>query len=220
MSMAIGIDNRDLTPPFFPVCRNSDGVYGVLAARVCSESCLGYLPYAVIHDPQGCRRNSGAIASLRVSDWVLACLSTWPFHEGKHPVAERLRSLGRHLVETASLAPADFARFARQILLQMASQRAAQTESLIRERGGEPAFWVEDLHRELDAMRKMMVEPDRIAPVDLPPEWTTEQRIEETRSLVRRYGELLSWWPAIVDRAKELRMSGVSLTDGLGSNQA
>jgi len=89
----------------------------------------------------------------------------------------------------------------------MASRRAARAESLIHERRGEPAFWVEDLRREVEAVREAMVEPDGVAPVDLPVEWNGDQRIEATRSLIRRYGELLSWWPAIIERAKDLRTS-------------
>jgi hypothetical protein len=208
MSMAMGMDNRELTPPFFPACRNSDGIFGALTARVWPDACLGHLPWTVIHDPPGSRLNvSGISATLRVCDWVLAWASTGTFHNGGGAAAERMGSLGRHLIEAGSLPPADFREQTRALLLRMASRRAARAESLIHERRGEPAFWVEDLRREVEAVREAMVEPDGVAPVDLPVEWNGDQRIEATRSLIRRYGELLSWWPAIIERAKDLRTS-------------
>jgi hypothetical protein len=213
MTMFVGIDNRVLLPPFFPVCRNEDGTLGYMIER-CLDGCyFGYLPWSLVHDPpQGRSYFGGFAATVRVSDLVIACISTWVCANRGADTAHRLRSLGRHLIEVASVAPEDFEEFVRMLLWRQAAQRISQKEALLRQYGEQPAFWAEDLRREIKTHQLAVVKPDYIVPIDLPQRLTGEKPVQEAQDLIRRYGELVYWWPAIVERATELasiRSAGV-----------
>jgi hypothetical protein len=205
MGMFVGIDNRSLTPPFFPAYRNEDGTYGYLVSR-CHEDCFfGYLPWSLVHAPPGHRAYFGNSAStVRISDLVIASVSQWTFTNPRARVADRLRSLGRHLIEIASMEPDEFDQFMRKLLWMRAAQRIGQMESLVREYGGYPQYWAADLQREIKATQAALVRPDYIVPIDLPGEPGSEARLRESQNLIRRYGELLQWWPEMIERAKDL----------------
>jgi hypothetical protein len=52
MSYCMGLDNRSLLPPFLPVGRNEDGVFGVTLGLTDENALFAHLPYGVIHDSQ------------------------------------------------------------------------------------------------------------------------------------------------------------------------
>jgi hypothetical protein len=207
--MCVGFDNRDLLPPFFPVCRNEDGIFFNMIARCLDGSHLGYLPWSLVHDPpQGRSYFEGAAAAVRISDFVICCISTWPRPIPGASTADHLRSLGRHLIEVASAEPREFAEFIRMSLWQQASRRIAHEEALLRQYAEQPAFWATDLRRDIQTIQLAVAKPDYAIPIDLPEEMRPEEPLRGAQDLVRRYGELVQWWPAIVERAAALSSAG------------
>lgn len=208
MTMFVGIDNRVLLPPFFPVGRNEDGVFGYMIGRLLEGCYFGYLPWSLVHDPpQGRRYSGGVAATVRISDLVIACVSTWVRANRGTDTEHRLRSLGRHLIEVASMPPNDFEESIRMLLWRQASQRIAYEEALLHQYGEQPAFWAADLRREIEANQLAVVKPDYVVPVDLSERRTAEKPLREAQDLIRRYGELVRWWPSIVERATELALA-------------
>ena len=55
MTPCFGFDNRFILPPFFPVQRNSDGIFGLMLHRCGTGSRTGFLPYVVVHEPDSPR---------------------------------------------------------------------------------------------------------------------------------------------------------------------
>jgi hypothetical protein len=51
MATSIGLDNQDLLPPFIPVMRNQDGVFGATLRKCFENSYLTHLPWAFLHSP-------------------------------------------------------------------------------------------------------------------------------------------------------------------------
>jgi hypothetical protein len=206
IGMFVGIDNRGLLPPFFPAYRNEDGVFGCTLTQ-CVDSCyFGYLPWALMHTPlSGRDYRRDAAATVRISDLVCACMSTWICTNRWLSVAARLRSLGRHLIEIGSIEPDDFRELLRMLMLRQTSLRITHEESILRHHGGQPEYWAADLRKNIESRLMAAVKPDYIVPVDLPQHLPKEERLGQVQNLIRRYGELLLWWPPIVEQAKALR---------------
>ena len=53
MALNLGLDHRQLLPPFMPVQRNQDGVFGTLVTTCCAGTYFGFLPWLIVHDPPG-----------------------------------------------------------------------------------------------------------------------------------------------------------------------
>jgi hypothetical protein len=51
MTTFLGFDNRLLLPPFFPVQRNADGVFGLVLQKCVNGSHVGFLPSVLLHRP-------------------------------------------------------------------------------------------------------------------------------------------------------------------------
>jgi len=69
----------------------------------------------------------------------------------------------------------------------------------------------EDLKRSIRQIQRGMVGRERAVPTDFVEDYPGASAGEATSELVRRYGELLYWWPVIVDRAKTLSAEGRTL---------
>jgi hypothetical protein len=196
MAGCFAADNSALIPPFFPAGRNEDGALGYLIGH-CLRGCyFGYLPWSLVHDPPRGRAYPpiGAPPPVRLSDIVTACVSTWGGLGRPADAATRLRSLGRHLSELALVAD-DFRELVRITLWRHASQRIGDNEALLRRFQGKPDCWASDVKRGIDGITATLAAPGFPACPDV--SWT----MEDARILVRRYGELLLWWPDIVERA-------------------
>ncbi|HEV7559485.1 MAG TPA: hypothetical protein VGO00_28610, partial [Kofleriaceae bacterium] len=49
MSTSLAIDHRELLPPFMPMLRDEDGVFGAMLAACCERAYVAHLPRAILH---------------------------------------------------------------------------------------------------------------------------------------------------------------------------
>jgi len=207
VALNLGLDHRTLLPPFLPVQRNQDGVF-VSLLRACPGAFLGYLPLAVAHEPPP--RPPAAPADMAAdltrfrSGHVLQLLvrSLLPGTGGD--AAAGLRAAGRALAETAALPPADFAERVRFAVWQQMSRQAVLWSWQLRQFGGQPAFWAEDVRRLLAVLRDGLADARCADPVDLGPDAAAG-----LRRLALALGRLLLSWPDMVEAARDLRRRGV-----------
>jgi hypothetical protein len=203
-----GFDNRCLLPPFFPIGRHEDATVGYMIGH-CLDSCyFGYLPWSLIHDPPGARAyRTDDVASVRISDLLIACISPWNCPVRTFGAAERLRSLGQHLLDVGSMPPGDFQEFLTMSLWRHTAQGIARKEAMLRQYGGQPTYWAADLLQEIKARQAAVTDPRYAVPIDLPEYPCVAESLRVVQSLIRSYGELVYWWPVIVERAKEVAAS-------------
>jgi hypothetical protein len=79
MTGFFGFDNRVLLPPFFPVQRNADGIFGLILQKCMKGSYIAFLPSVLLHEPAAERMfESDQIwtdaGSVRMADVVIACV--------------------------------------------------------------------------------------------------------------------------------------------------
>ena len=216
--MAMGLDHRELLPPFFPVLHAEDFVFGATVWQCCAGSVAGHLPLAIQHDPPPgktillpgdlgprCRVVLFEFAHLIrrvIRDVELAQRAS---------TAERTEALGRALSELAAMPARDFLEVLRQKILEHESEKLGYLHKQL-EQGEMPEFWRADVEDFLLNARESLQQEDFDIPHDLKTGRTSAENRVFMQELFRRYGQLLQEWPSIVEATRELRASGVGLT--------
>lgn len=212
--MNAGVDNRALLPPFFPVGRNSDGIFA-MTLRVCAEEALiGHIPFAVLHSPQETRRyaqNAISIAAPRLAEIVPTIVNAFNPSPGHTRISERLSDLGVFLVKVGSLNIEDFREYVDSLWVAAASRYIGYLEYLLDLYHGEPDYWAEDVQSFIEKLTDFTVHQSAAAPRELLEKQSPDQAVETCRRVVRKFGELLQWWPVIYATAKQLRAAGTRL---------
>ena len=225
----LGMDNRDLLPPFFPFDRAPEAVFAA-ALHICrADAHVGYLPWLVQHQP-GARpafaraalfAPSAGISSAQHALLVLATHAPAPAL--RNPV-HRITALGRHLQMIGGLRPGEYRDLIREHHMQVVGARLAALQEAQARHAGEVGaaaeMWAEDVAESIDRWRDLVTGADWGAPRDLmaaglsPGEaWAAAQ------GAIRRYGLLLEAWPRIVDAARALADAGEPMTVSLDEVQ-
>ena len=214
MTTFFGRDNRVLLPPFFPVQRNSDGIFGLMLRKGTSH-CTALLPSVLRHAPQPRTFEPDAMwmdaDGLQLADVIINCF--FGFDAGARLTDEaRLIRLGGHLRGLGSLSPTEFDAYVRiqQQFRTIAFITALQSQ--LQTHAGLPRYWEADVTRMIGRLSAAASAANYTAPRDL---WSGDgadaaRRIAQ--ELVKRFGELLEAWPAIVAAARALRARGVRMT--------
>jgi hypothetical protein len=213
MAPNLGLDNRELLPPFTPVQRDQDGHFAVLLRTCFAGGYIGLLPWMVHHRAPAPRLQSPEEfwrAAARVTSGQILRALVGSFSSGAHPSDRpgNLRALGRSLQEWGLAAPADFEELVRLLLWNQASRRVALLEGQLRESRGQPGFWADDARRLLACLRDALADRAYAVPIDLdaPDVGRTDPGLFQR--LVRRLGRFVQAWPDLVAAARELRARG------------
>jgi len=212
MTTAVGIDNRWLLPPFFPKFRNEDGIFAATLRRCTQSAFFGHLPFVLTHNPLDIRRNRPNYwATVRISDYIIQCILSWPEPIGSSVTEKRMKSLGNHLVEIASQASGDFNETMRVLLLARSARTIEHLEALLLRFQNKPDFWAQDLRLRIDEISHAMMRPTVSMPSDMENEPRAFWNQSVAQSLVMRYGQLLYSWPEIVAATLAISKRGVRL---------
>jgi hypothetical protein len=221
MTTFLGFDNRSLLPPFFPVQRNSDGVFGLLLQKYMDGSHVAFLPWLLLHAPAAPRAFASDDVwsdggSVRMADIVIACVLGHPAGHRRFTDATRLRRLGQYLQTLGSLTLPDFEAHVRSLLRYRTYAFVTLLQSHLQTYGASPRFWADDVKQVIDVMLKSMTTEDYVVPRDLCDVHDVERARRLSQQFIAKFGELLAAWPAIVAAAKRLRKKGSRVTDAIG----
>jgi hypothetical protein len=201
MGMFLGLDNRELLPPFFPMLRGEDDLYGSMLPSVISQPFFGHLSFSLLHAPLGVR--STIAPRLLLSGLMIAIISSFPSGTAQLPTDANISRLGQYLTDLGGLAQREFDERLRQLLWNATSSHIAFLEELLRHFAHSPAFWANDLIGQIDAHRRSVTQPTYGIPAELMKRPCDEAR-GYLRRLIYQFGELLRWWPSIVAKSVEL----------------
>ncbi|HEY4118913.1 MAG TPA: hypothetical protein VGM56_13700 [Byssovorax sp.] len=210
MSTCVGLDARALLPPFFPVQRNGDGVFG-LALRVTSLGALsGWLPWTVGHAPPESRATSmeaalDGVGRMSTGDVVWCLVLGSRVEADSRDPSRALVALGDTLARWGALPLGEFEEIARLHALRARARDLAMLGDLVAAHRGAPAFWARDVERVRLRLTELVTHHALAHPVDLCAAFGDVEGRHKLRTLVRRYGELLRAWPALSAAARELR---------------
>jgi FkbH-like protein len=213
MSAFMGVDNRVVLPPRVPVGRGHDVIFTSMLWTCVPGSFVGHLPWTLLHAPAETRRFWPGELFRSASGFdsgklLLACLHGWDGARAGGDERQRQRALGGHLREIGQMRLADFERYLLEQQVRLTRGFVAVAEAALDAREGEPAFWADDVRRYLDLLAQALTRPDYLTPLDLLDGRSPEDARELSRELVRQFGELLCWWPEMVDLARAWRADG------------
>jgi hypothetical protein len=214
MAPNLGLDNRRLLPPFMPVQRNQDGVFGVLVRTCFPGAFFGFLPWALRHHQPSPRRGLTADAweqatRFRSGQIVQAIIRSYSFGPEQIDEAKNLRALGGALEEIGSRPLPEFEQVVRLHVQRHRQLIAAQLEQLLQQFGRQPVYWASDVHRVLQGIQVASAKEESFQVADLHEACGEKSPGALLQRLVRRFGRLLCHWPEMVEGARNLRAQGI-----------
>lgn len=213
MASCIGLDNREQLPPFFPVGRNQDGLFGLTVRMLSSEAYIAHLPWALLHQPPEKRRYPHDAlredgSGIEMCDIVMKCLGSCQVG-GMGLI--HFRCLGQHLLSLSNLEPVAFREFLRLALVRDISRSTAYFEHRLHTEGECPDWWAADLRRYIDIRREAVTREQYIVPRELRGYASAETALCYAQALIGKYGQLLIHWSDIVEGTRRLREGGIRL---------
>jgi hypothetical protein len=216
--MAMGLDHRELLPPFFPVLHAEDFIFGATVWQCCPGAVAGHQSLCVLHEPgpgKSILLPSDLGPARRVVLFEFAHLLRrviLDFEPAQRASAvDRTQALGRALSELAAMPLVDFVEVLRAKTLEHESEKLGYLEDRLKDEQDAPDFWRRDVENFLLQAREALTADDFDIPYDLKTGRTPAENRVFMQQLFARYGQLLQEWPAMVEAACDLRTAGLSL---------
>jgi hypothetical protein len=213
MATFFGLDNTALLPPFIPITRGADYVFGVTLSQCFGDSLFAHLPYTLLHLPveprafspgEIFRNASGIDIDALVSILIRACEVNRNSMTGE----ENLMKLGLYLQELGAAQESDFLSVTHKLVLDESAQLIKHFQRTLEERNYSPAFWAKDVEKYMAIMEQHFRRPESAAPLDLMYDRTADEGLSLAQSLVHQFGQLLYWWPEMLATTRALREEG------------
>jgi len=207
MATFFGVDNRTLLPPFMPIGRGQDVLFGLLVSCCIEGACFAHLPWALLHTPVEQRtfaRDDMLAAAMGVDlSVVLAALvrDCAPLSSVGDD-ASRLRELGRALEDVAVQGPSQAAARIRDSVLRLTTCHV-NTLEMTTHAGHERSGWSHDVARYLDAWKISTRRRDYHIPVECLAGTDGRGALSRLLAYVHDFARLLQWWPDVVARCVE-----------------
>jgi hypothetical protein len=149
-----------------------------------------------------------------VSEIVAVAVDSCAINAGIQSPEERLDALGKHLISLGSVGSGDFKDWLRTVALVRLSTLARSYEAVLINDGYYPADWAAELRERIERIASVAQNKECPVPLELRTSTDSEMAFITMQQLLRHFGELLVWWPAITERAERLAASGRHLAIG------
>lgn len=203
-AMCMGLDNRELLPPFTPLGRAEDVAFGAMLSKCFNAAYTTHLPWMLLHAPPETRSFTAQhLFGVGFNSWIPSCIGGFDPGFARTP-AERLRKLGQYVQEIGHLPGSAFEDFVRQHMWQSMSALIAGLEARVQQLEEPPLFWLQDVRAYIaQARQSALLSADQL--------YTIAGGRETMQRLLVQYGQAIEWWPAMIETAKHLREQGYRL---------
>ena len=201
LAMCIGLDNRRLLPPFAPVGKGEEVVFGATLTKCFDDAFAVRVPWCVTHAPPQQRSLSSRHMFSVGPNLALYCIQA--FDPGlTRSSDEKLLRLGNHLQDVGRMTQGAFEEFIRWHKWDAMSARISALEDRLQ--ADPPPYFQQDAEAVISAMRRSALDP-------IEELYELEGGRETLQGLLVRFGQLLIHWPRMVETARSLRTQGVRL---------
>ncbi len=210
MSQITGLDNRQVLPPYFPVFRGEDRLFGYLLNFIFPSAVTLDYPWAIPHLPIPQRQwhdkdrdfTPGASFPLFLSGQIMEHKNSCQAEEP----AKRMRSLAAFFSDLAA-APGDvLAAIHRDAVLRDLSEQLRNLDRLLASAGSAPAEWQEYLKQGIEQLNKGFEQASlEDYPVEgQPRSMEGDELIAFWKKSWGGFGAALKAWPEIREAAAEI----------------
>jgi len=217
MAGNLSLDTGYDLPPFPPVLRGEDAVFGtVMAACSCGEQYFGFSPWALEHRPsrQHLSDKEQAIefaARPRANDLLCGIIALSGVSSQAGTGVKRMARLGLYLADFAALPVRDFVEAVTVWTAKLLGRQILALENRLHQNGAKPAYWAADVRSFVECTRRLVASGDHSVPADLERYYSRESAWDVLQSIMRQYGRLLQVWPELMNAARRLNASGEGL---------
>ena len=206
MTTAFGADNRALLPPFVPVGRGSDMLFGSMLTAIQPGARFGYLPWAVVHSPVEARQFwSGEYArSAGTSDIATMLRAVGPTAVSGMSGASALIASGQGLIDLAHHSRSEFVSIIRERIGEVMTSSLTALEEKADALYGTIPHWADDAREYVRHARERLNGRYSGIPAEFLYGREFDHAAELTRKLVGQFGKLLVAWPDIRVSAQQL----------------
>jgi hypothetical protein len=205
-SYCMGISNRQLVPPFMPIGRGEDTVFGEMLAYCDRSSLLAHLPYGVVHDSERAAAWADALPSARQT--TLAELLVWVTKTGSRKLptgspAEHLQWLAQVLDDIGSLTRPEFVRLLGEAAVALRCVPLAR-DADSKDGGTCPAYWTAALENYRRVFVDSVSKPEFLLPIEFHDAPSLDEGFRRAQAFMTSFGRLMAWWPEIWRAARDV----------------
>ena len=207
----MALANNELLPPFIPIGRNEDGMFGALLKMAIPNALVGHIPLAVLHAPNHGRAYV-AFPEFRLSDLFLSLFARLHISVTMLSVSTLLRRVGHYLIEISSLPDVELSEVIAEAVCEREARRISGTFSFNRGLSSTTPEYFEDAFTQyrLHLMRRTTIEQVR-TPIELDGVFRGSAFLK-MKEIIGLTGRLLYCWPDIVEASLHLKGAGRRVT--------
>ena len=205
MGVNLGFDNREILPPFLPVCRNSDAIFGVCVRKCIPGALFGYVPWNLMHNNPTPVTDNWKQQGFNSDDLLFMLIgNSKPM---MHSVEDNLRTLGNMLMDWSAVDMPTLLKNIHGIAGLILDNQIKGFQERLKQFDSKPQFWADDVVTKLGWLQMAHAHEDFGYPRDM--------SVECLQRVINRFGLLLFHWPELWNAAKELRTKGYRLAGEL-----
>jgi len=211
MSMCACLDNRVMLPPFFPVGRNQDGIFGSATITCIPNSFIGYVPWVVRHDSIPKREYKDGEVSIwrfRISEMINLLLENFSranILNNSLKDSERYEIVGKYLENFSKQEPDVFIESLRKLCVPRLDEYTNYLRRLIILKRDAVPQQLKDISDCIENIELTKRKDDFCIPEELLKIEDINESIKLAKSLIFKYGALLRFWPEIHYAAKDIK---------------
>ena len=201
MAGCMGLANQAGVPPFPPIGRNEDGVFGAMVNALDPLTLFAYVPVGVVHDSSRPAvyedRSMRSASETRVSELLILLTRAAMLGAVDTDPAMRLARLSGALVELGRLDAGAFTRHVTRVMLDSRAQQLTRIEAMVSRPAEYPPYWRSSLEEYRRALVRSLARPDFFLPVEFQEAGGVEAGFRTVQQFVGGFGTLLASWPEI-----------------------
>jgi hypothetical protein len=205
MAGFVGIDCRDVLPPFLPSGAGEDMAFACTLTSTMPRAFIAHLPIILAHHPEEVRRFSRedryqAGLGIDLCLLYIAVLGDWLAkvkRSGDRTDGKVLQQLGRYLSDVGEMSDRAFGEYSRLVVTRFVEEQLDGLVSRINSVDGSRDWWRTDVMQLVEVFRKNRRSPHYAVPYELLRVFGVEGGRQEAADYLARMGRLLQWWPRV-----------------------
>lgn len=200
ISQMTGLDNSRLLPPYFPVFRGEDYLFGAMTEYIHPQSAVLEYDWSVPHFPLDQRIGSKSPAPIDAKGKINPSkyITDRTRYESGVQSGTRLENLAVLAKELSEMTDRGLLTLFRSEVAEAQGTEFTRLSAYLQDGSIRPPAWQDWLQQSVNNIGASMQSPAKILDIEpLPDSYTEQSALEEFRSLVGMYASALQAWESI-----------------------